>query len=129
MCDYSRRMLHKMLRVSVPRPLRILESGEIRPLFSFRKPVFHPSPLFATALQLLKRHNTCNSDRSLLFLLVFNSDSKFFRCYRRNYCCCCCCVLFRFSAKMVVSDVSQKYDVKLRKFKNLKHQNILAFTV
>ena len=30
---------------------------------------------------------------------------------------------------MAVSDVSQKYGVILRKFKNLKHQNILAFTV
>ena len=30
---------------------------------------------------------------------------------------------------MAVSDVSQKYDVIHRKFKNLKHRNILAFTV
>ena len=30
---------------------------------------------------------------------------------------------------MVVSDVSQKYDVILRKFENLKHQHVLAFTV
>ena len=30
---------------------------------------------------------------------------------------------------MAVSDVSQKYDVILRKFKNLKHQNISVFTV
>ena len=30
---------------------------------------------------------------------------------------------------MAVSDVSQKYDVVLRKFKNLRDQNILAFTV
>ena len=36
---------------------------------------------------------------------------------------------FGFSAKMAVSDVSQKYDIILQKFKNLKHQNILAFTV
>ena len=34
-----------------------------------------------------------------------------------------------FLAKMTNSDVSQKYDVILRNFKNLKHQNILAFTV
>ena len=39
------------------------------------------------------------------------------------------CFSSGFSAKMAVSDVSQKYDVILRKFKNLKHQNILAFTV
>ena len=81
--------LCKIVSVQIPRPLRILESGEIRPLFSFRKAVFYPSPLFATALQLLQRHNNCNSERSLLFLLLSNSDSKFFRCYRRNYCCCC----------------------------------------
>ena len=30
---------------------------------------------------------------------------------------------------MAISDVSQKYDVILRKFENFKHQNILAFTV
>ena len=30
---------------------------------------------------------------------------------------------------MAVSDVSQKYDVILRKFKNFKHQNILDFNV
>ena len=34
-----------------------------------------------------------------------------------------------FSAKMAISDVSQKYDVILRIFKNLKQQNILALTV
>ena len=38
-------------------------------------------------------------------------------------------IYFGFSAKMVVSDISQKYDVLLRKFKSLKHQNILVFTV
>ena len=36
---------------------------------------------------------------------------------------------FQFSAKMAISDVSQKYDVILRNFKNLKHRNILVFTV
>ena len=30
---------------------------------------------------------------------------------------------------MVVNDVSQKYDVIIRNFKNLKYQNILAFTI
>ena len=34
-----------------------------------------------------------------------------------------------FSAKMAVSDVSQKQDVILRFFENLEHQNILHFTV
>ena len=37
--------------------------------------------------------------------------------------------LFWFSSKMVVFGVSQKYDVIIRNFKNLKYQNILAFTV
>ena len=36
---------------------------------------------------------------------------------------------FNFSAKMAVSDVSQKYDFILRIFKISKHQNILALTV
>ena len=36
---------------------------------------------------------------------------------------------FRFSAKIAVSDVSQKYDVILRIFKMSKYQNILTFTI
>ena len=36
---------------------------------------------------------------------------------------------FLVLAKMAVSDVSQKYDVKIRIFKILKYQNILALTV
>ena len=39
------------------------------------------------------------------------------------------CCLLAFSAKMAVSDVSQKYDVIIRIFKILKYQNILALTV
>ena len=35
--------------------------------------------------------------------------------------------LFQISSKMVVYDVSQKSDVNIRNFKNLKYQNFLAF--
>ena len=120
--------VYKLIKVPVPRPLRIPESGEIRHLSSFRKAVFHPSPLFATALQLLYLHNRCNSERSLLFLqsvVVFQSQFPLLSLSQLML----LCFSSGFLSKMAVSDVSQKYDVILRIFKLSKYQNILTFTV
>ena len=118
-----------IVSVQIPRPLRILESGEIRPLFSFRKAVFYPSPLLATQRPcnycsdtiVATRNGLCYFCSSLIPILSFSVVIVATTVVVVFH--------FGFSAKMAVSDVSQKYDVILRKFKKLKHQNILAFTV
>ena len=82
-----------LIKVPVPRPLRIPESGEIRLLFSFRSGL---GAVSVTSVFLF--------GFSITIFVVFvraTNDVVFF---------------FRFSAKMAVSDVSQKYDVILRIF-------------
>ena len=90
--------LYKMIQVSVPRPLRILESGEITNLSSFRRAALPPftnvvnGPATFGATQSL--HFGTVSANSAVF---FDSDIQFSRSYlRRNYCCSdCFCFFFQ----------------------------------
>ena len=126
--DREAKSLDKLIKVPVRRPLRIPESGEIRLLFSFRKAGFPPFTVVRNGLattvatqkwqlgtvSAIPAICCCFSITISVVIAIATNVVVFF---------------FRFSAKMAVSDVSQKYDVILRIFKISKYQNILTFTV
>ena len=120
--------LYKLIKVSVPRPLRIPESGEIRLLSSFRKAGFPPFTVV----------------RNGLATIVATQNLQLGAVSATSAICCCLSITISvviaiativvvffsgFLSKMAVSDISQKYDVILRIFKFSKYQNILTFTV
>ena len=123
--------LYKRISIQVPRPLRIPESGEITPLSSFLKAVFLSftvvvnglATIVATQSLQLEAVSANSAARSILVVVFYHN----YRCYRRrNY---FCSVFVWISSKMAESNVSHKYDVIVRNFKNLKYQNSLAFPV
>ena len=108
--DREAKSLYKSIKVSVPRPLRILESGEIRLLSSFRKAGFPPftvvrnglATIVATqklqlgAVSATSAIRRCFSSTILVVHFIATNVVVFF---------------FDFLPKMAVSDVSQKYEV------------------
>ena len=120
--------LYKRISVRVPRLFRIPESGEITTLSSFRKAVFLPftivvnglATIVATQSLQLGTVSTNSAIRccfSITFLVVVAVATIFV------------VFLIWIFSKISDSDVSHKDDVILRNFKNLKYQNIPAFTV
>ena len=96
--------LYKLVKVPVPRRLRIPESGEIRLLFSFRKAGFPPFTVVRNGLATIvatqvvaTRNGLCYSCRFLITISVVLAIAT-------NV----VLLLFSSSAKMAVSDVSQK---------------------
>ena len=89
--------LYKMILVPVPRPLRILESGEITTLSSFRRAALPPFIVVVNGLATIVATQSLQlgtvSANSAVF---FDSDIQFSRSYRRrNYCCSDCFFFFQ----------------------------------
>ena len=127
--DREAKNLYKLIKVPVPRPLRIPKSGEIRLLFSFQKAGFPPFTVVCSQRPCNYCSDTIVATRSCL--CYFCNSSLFFNIILVVHAIATNVVVFffRFSAKMAVSDVSQKYDVILRIFKFSKYQNISTLTV
>ena len=120
--------LYKRILVQIPRLLRIPASGEITPLSSFRKAVFLPFTIVVNGLATIVATQS-------LQLGTVSANSAIRCCFSITILVVVAVVtivvvfLFWISSKMADSDVSQKYDVIFRNFKNWKYQNIPAFTV
>ena len=120
--------LYKKISVRVPRLFRNPESGEITTLSSFRKAVFLPFTVVVNGLATIVATQS-------LQLGTVSTNSAFRCCFSITFLVVVAVAtivvvfLFWIFSKISDSDVSQKDDVILRNFKNLKYQNIPAFTV
>ena len=116
------RSLHETVSVQIARPLRILESGEITPLSSFRKDVVVNGLGTIVATQSFQLV-AVSANSAFSSILIFNFSVVIF------IATIVVLIFFWFSSKMAVFAVSQKCDFSVRIFKISKYQNILTFIV